>query len=58
LQNDTSYFGATVGRVANRIGGARFTLNGTHYKLTANEGNNTLHGTQVLFTPSIFKYMS
>jgi len=50
LQNDTSYFGATVGRVANRIGGAQFTLNGTHYKLIANEGNNTLHGTQVLFT--------
>jgi len=44
LQNDTTYFGATVGRVANRIGGAQFTLNGIHYKLVANEGNNTLHG--------------
>ena len=43
-QNDTTYFGATVGRVANRIGGAQFTLNGIHYKLVANEGNNTLHG--------------
>ncbi|XP_061351214.1 uncharacterized protein LOC133296279 [Gastrolobium bilobum] len=42
--NDTTYFGATVGRVANRIGGAKFTLNGIHYKLIANEGNNTLHG--------------
>jgi len=48
LQNDSSYFGATVGRVGNRIGGAKFTLNGIHYKLVANEGNNTLHGTQVL----------
>jgi aldose 1-epimerase len=43
-QNDTTYFGALVGRVANRIGGAKFTLNGIHYKLVANDGNNTLHG--------------
>jgi aldose 1-epimerase len=53
LQNDTSYFGATVGRVANRIGGAQFTLNGIHYKLIANEGNNTLHGTHVLITMNL-----
>lgn len=44
MQNDSTYFGATVGRVANRIGGAQFNLNGKHYKLVANEGNNTLHG--------------
>jgi len=44
MQNDSTYFGATVGRVANRIGGAQFYLNGKHYKLVANEGNNTLHG--------------
>ncbi|XP_050223935.1 uncharacterized protein LOC126673733 [Mercurialis annua] len=42
--NDKSYFGATVGRVANRIGGAQFTLNGTTYKLAPNEGKNMLHG--------------
>lgn len=36
--------GATLGRCANRIGGARFTLNGVEYRLTANEGPNTLHG--------------
>jgi aldose 1-epimerase len=33
-----------VGRVANRIAGAQFTLNGTLYKLVANEGKNMLHG--------------
>lgn len=44
LQNDTTYFGAVVGRVANRIGGAKFTLNGTTYNLVANEGKNILHG--------------
>ncbi|KAL7192128.1 hypothetical protein ACSBR2_024050 [Camellia fascicularis] len=43
-KNDSTYFGAIVGRVANRIGGAQFTLNGIHYKLPANDGKNTLHG--------------
>lgn len=43
-QTNAPNFGALVGRVANRIGGAQFTLNGTHYKLIANDGNNTLHG--------------
>ena len=38
------YLGATVGRVANRIGGAAFTLNGTTYRLAANDGENHLHG--------------
>src|SRR5690606_433183 len=38
------YFGAIVGRHANRIGGARFTLNGRTYTLDANEGPNQLHG--------------
>ncbi len=47
---DSSYIGAAVGRVANRIGGAQFTLNGTHYKIVANEGNNTLHGTLFSFS--------
>jgi len=38
------YFGAVVGRVANRIGGAEFVLNGETFKLDANEGANQLHG--------------
>ncbi|GAV76934.1 Aldose_epim domain-containing protein [Cephalotus follicularis] len=42
--NDTTYFGAIVGRVANRIGGAQFTLHERRYKLDPNEGNNMLHG--------------
>lgn len=38
------YFGCTVGRVCNRIGGAQFQLHGATYHLQANDGRNTLHG--------------
>jgi aldose 1-epimerase len=38
------YFGETIGRYANRIGGASFQLNGTTYTLPVNNGPNTLHG--------------
>ncbi|MEU5132677.1 aldose epimerase family protein [Streptomyces californicus] len=38
------YFGAVVGRYANRIGGASFVLDGTAHRLTANEGGTHLHG--------------
>ena len=38
------YHGATIGRYGNRIGGAKFTLNGIEYILEANNGRNSLHG--------------
>lgn len=38
------YFGAVPGRYANRIGGARFRLDGEDHRLVANEGRNQLHG--------------
>jgi aldose 1-epimerase len=38
------FFGATVGRYANRIGNARFTLNAVEYPLEKNNGANSLHG--------------
>lgn len=48
------YFGATVGRYANRIGGARFTLDGKEYRLAANEGTNQLHGGPVGFNQAVW----
>jgi aldose 1-epimerase len=44
LAHPQPYFGALIGRYANRIGGARFKLEGTDYKLDANDGANSLHG--------------
>ena len=38
-----SFFGATVGPNANRIGNASFTLNGVKYQLAVNDGANNLH---------------
>src|ERR1700685_3102261 len=38
------YFGATVGRFANRIANGRFTLDGNTYQLPQNDGGNNLHG--------------
>ena len=48
------FFGATVGRFANRIGGAKFTLHGVEYKVPANDGANSLHGGTVGFTKKLW----
>lgn len=42
--NGFPYFGCIVGRYANRIGGAKFSLDGKSYSLAPNNGVNTLHG--------------
>jgi aldose 1-epimerase len=46
LQGGQTSMGAFIGRYANRIGQAKFTLNGQEYKLAANNGGNSLHGGQ------------
>ena len=58
-QKDTSYFGATVGRVANRMGGAQFSLEGKTYQLAPNAlpdfGKNHLHGGVKGFNKALWK---
>jgi aldose 1-epimerase len=44
-----NYFGVTVGRFANRIGGGKFTLDGKSYQLPLNDKVNSLHGGKVGF---------
>ncbi|XP_068796630.1 galactose mutarotase isoform X2 [Struthio camelus] len=52
------FFGAVVGRVANRIAKGRFTLDGQEYQLVLNNGPNSLHGgargfDKVLWSPEV-----
>ena len=44
LQKNDPFFGALVGRYANRIANAKFTLDGKTYTLAANDNGNSLHG--------------
>lgn len=48
-------FGGTVGRFANRIGGANFDLNGKNYPLYANNGANHLHGGKLGFHKRVWQ---
>ncbi len=49
LHDLNPHLGGTLGRYANRIAGAQFTLDGTTYRLDANNHGNTLHGGSVGF---------
>ncbi|MHC1765285.1 MAG: aldose epimerase family protein [Verrucomicrobiia bacterium] len=46
---------AVIGRVANRIAKARFTLEGVEYRLAANSGSNHIHGGNKGFAQKVWK---
>lgn len=49
------YFGAIVGRYANRIANGEIVVDGKTYHLSRNEGNNTLHGGEVGFSQRVWE---
>ncbi|CEK14227.1 aldose epimerase family protein [Chthonomonas calidirosea] len=53
--NPHPHFGATIGRVANRIANAEFTLHGKQYVLAANHGTHTLHGGKMGFDKQLWQ---
>lgn len=55
---DPTFQGVLVGRVANRISGARFDLKGREYRLTANDGPNQLHGGHLGFGKRLWRVLA
>jgi aldose 1-epimerase len=53
--SDHPYFGATVGRYANRIAKGQFQLDDRRYSLFVNNGPNSLHGGKVGFNRKVWK---
>ena len=53
--NNPPFIGVTVGRFANRIGKAKFSLDGKEFLLNKNDGENTLHGGKIGLSRQIWK---
>ncbi|WP_380056822.1 aldose epimerase family protein [Falsihalocynthiibacter sp. SS001] len=50
-----NYFGAIAGRIANRVAGGKFTLDGITYQCSQNEGENMLHGGHIGLARRMFE---
>lgn len=57
-RSSTCFFGATVGRSANRIAGASFELGGRIHNLTPNENANNLHSGPDFYHDRVWKVLS
>lgn len=55
VENNAHYFGALVGRFANRIAEGRFELDGREYSLPLNDGQSHLHGGPEGFSHKLFE---
>ena len=55
---DTRYLNTVIGRCANRIGGAAFTIDGERFEIEANEGPNALHGGAAGWSKRLWKIIS
>ncbi len=53
-QGDHPFFGSIIGRYANRIADAQFTLNDVHYTLNASDGKHSLHGGLIGYHKKVF----
>jgi aldose 1-epimerase len=56
--NKPNYFGATIGRYANRIAGAKFSLDGKEFQLAQNDKANSLHGGAKGFDKRVWKILT
>src|SRR5665213_1474636 len=56
--NKPNYFGATIGRFANRIAGAKFSLDGKAFQLSQNDKANSLHGGSKGFDTRVWKILT